>query len=129
MISYMVFRCMETPVNLVNKEYYRDELAYQDLIDGAKKANGLSGKVTVRQEAATISLQLPPEMKNLELKGTVFFYCPSDMSRDRHLNLETDASARQEFNTRLFLPGHYTVKVRWEGRGVEYFAELPFVIL
>src|SRR5450631_3959627 len=90
MISYMVFRCMETPVNLVNKEYYRDELAYQDLIDGAKKANGLSGKVTVRQEAATISLQLPPEMKNLELKGTVFFYCPSDMSRDRHLNLETD---------------------------------------
>ena len=38
-------RCMQTPVDLVSEHYYKDELAYQQVIDGTRKANALSGKV------------------------------------------------------------------------------------
>ncbi len=128
MISYMVYRCMETPVDLVNKEYYKDELVYQQVIDGAHKANGLSGKVILQQEASTISLQFPAEMKNGAVSGTVLFYCPSNKEKDRQLPLKVDAGARQEIETRYFSPGHYNVKISWENKGVNYFTEEPFTI-
>jgi hypothetical protein len=132
MISYMVYRCMQTPVDLVNKEYYRDELVYQEVIDGSKKANALSGKLKLRQEAGIISLQLPEEMKNTGtgLKGNIFFYCPSDVTKDRHIILQPDSAARQEITTgdKALLPGHYTVKVQWENKGIRYFTEQPFLV-
>lgn len=132
MISYMVYRCMQTPVDLVNKDYYRDELVYQEVIDGSQKANALSGKLKLRQEAGIISLQLPEEMKNTGsgLKGTIFFYCPSDATKDRRLLLQTDSVARQEIGIegKALRPGHYTVKVQWENKGIHYFSEQPFFV-
>ena len=128
MISYMVYRCMKTPVDLVNKEYYRDELVYQHVIDGTRKANALSGQVRLQQGSGMISLQLPVEMKNTNVNGNILFYCPSDEAKDRHLLLQVDTSARQEISTRNFLPGKYTVKIQWESRGVQYFTEQPFII-
>lgn len=129
MISYMVYRCMQTPVDLVAKEYYRDELVYQDVIDGTRKANALSGKVILQEGPETISLQLPAEMKNTGVEGSILFYCPSDMAKDRRLPLQVDAGARQEISNRHVLPGHYLVKIRWESRGVRYYTEQPLVIL
>ncbi|MDR3716393.1 MAG: FixH family protein [Puia sp.] len=129
MISYMVWRCMETPVDLVTKDYYKDELVYQDVIDGARKAAALSGSVILRQETNTISVQLPPEMRNTQVSGHILFYCPSDVARDRNLPLTPDAGGRQEIDTHRFLPGHYRVKIGWESRGIRYFSEQPFVIL
>jgi len=129
MISYMVYRCMQTPVDLVNKDYYRDELAYQQVIDGAKRTNALSGKIGLRQEEGHILVRMPAEMKQAAVNGTILFYCAADASRDRTIRLNINDSARQEISTRNFLPGHYTVKIEWESRGVKYFAEQPFVIL
>ncbi len=35
-MSYMIYRCMNVPVNLVSKAYYKDEIAYQEVIDAKK---------------------------------------------------------------------------------------------
>ena len=129
MISYMVYRCVQTPVNLVNKEYYRDELVYQDVIDGTNKANALSGKIKLEQEQGRISVQLPPEMKNGALKGNIIFYCPSDAAKDRKLPLAADSAARQEIAAHELAPGFYKVKIEWENRGIHYFSEQPFTVL
>jgi len=129
MIGYMVYRCMQTPVDLVNKEYYRDELAYQKVIDGSHRANALSGRLRLQQVPGTISLQLPEEMKARSVKGTIVFYCPSDVTRDRHWPLQVDADARQEISSRAVLPGHYTVKVQWESGGIQYFIEQPLTVV
>ena len=128
MIGYMVYRCVQIPVDLVNKEYYRDELVYQKVIDGSNKANALSGKLRLQQLPGMISLQLPEEMKATAVKGTIVFYCPSDVARDRHLPLQVDAGARQEISTRDILPGSYTVKVSWESAGVQYFVEQALTV-
>ena len=128
MIGYMVYRCMQTPVDLVNKEYYRDELAYQNVIDGSHRANALSGKLRLQQLPGMIALQLPGEMKATGIKGTIQFYCPSDVTRDRHWPLRVDAGARQEIPIQDVLPGHYSVKVQWESGGVTYFVEQPLTV-
>ncbi len=128
MISYMVYRCMETPVDLVSSQYYKDELAYQKVIDGTRQANALSGKVVLEHVAGAVRLTLPVEMSGKAVKGRVVFYCPNDMTRDRSFPLDTDGSGRQKIVKGSVPNGHYTVKVNWESGGVDYFMELPFVI-
>lgn len=127
MISYMVYRCMRTPVNLVSEQYYKDELAYQNVIDGTRQANALSYKVGLVTVNGTIRVNLPPEMRNRAVKGTIIFYCPSDARRDRSIRLRADAAGQQDIEHGIVPAGHYTVKLSWESEGVRYFNEQSFI--
>ena len=63
LLSYMAYRCFAVPIDLVSTEYYKDEISYQDVIDGTKNANALSGKTVVATNGKDVSVQLPFEMK------------------------------------------------------------------
>jgi len=119
-ISFLVYRCMKMPVDLVSNDYYKDELAYQQVIDAVKRTNSLSTGVVLKEEGGTISLLLPAEMRNAAVAGTVSFYCPSDMARDRRVEL---TGTSQVIDARGIVPGHYSVRVRWTSGGVLYFNE------
>ncbi|HVS96890.1 MAG TPA: FixH family protein [Puia sp.] len=127
-ISYMVYRCMQTPVDLVSARYYSDELAYQRVIDGTRRANLLSGKVQLTQTGAGVRVRLPVEMKDKPVKGTIQFYCPYDATRDRDVVLRPDADGVQDIRGEVLAPGRYVVKVSWESGGADYFNEQPFFI-
>lgn len=129
LMFYMVYRCVMTPVDLVDNEYYKDELVYQDVIDGAKKANALSSKVKLAQDSAFITIQFPEEMKNSRVNGTILFYCPSDAGRDKKLPLEVSSNGIQRIRVKSILPGNYQVKIQWENRQNRYYSEEPFIIL
>lgn len=128
MISYMVYRCMQTPVNLVSSNYYKDELAYQEVIDGTRAANRLSTRPVLTETSGDMFLTMPAEMRGRSLDGVVVFYCPSDMTRDRRVPLRPDADGRQRIEGRLVPPGNYTVKVSWRVGATLYYAEQPLQI-
>lgn len=128
LMSYMVYRCVQTPVDLVTKEYYRDELAYQDVIDGTKNANTLTTKIFVQQDSAGLALQFPVEMKNRVIKGNLLFYCVADSRRDRKVVLQLDEFGRQRIDIKSFFPGNYSLKASWESNGKNYYSEEPITI-
>ena len=129
MMSYMVYRCVKTPVNLVSTEYYRDELAYQDVIDGRKKADALSGKIELRQEGSFISFRFPAEIRGLKSDGTIRFYCPADAAKDRNVALSLNPDGTQLVSTRAISPGHYVVKISWESNHSRYYIEEPLIVM
>ena len=129
LMSYMVYRCFSVPVDLVSNEYYKDEIAYQQVIDGTKNANALHDKATVKESATDVVIQLPDEMKNHTVKGTVLFYCPSNMENDRHINLATDAGGKQAIDIKKFSKGNYTVKIDWTDASTHFYTERPLTIL
>lgn len=129
LMTYMVYRCMQTPVDLVAKEYYRDELAYQQVIDGTRNAQTLSAKPTLQQDTANITIQLPAEMKQTAVKGSILFYCAADARKDRRLALQPDAAAKQQIPLHHLQPGNYTVKITWESNNRYYYTEESFTIL
>ncbi|MBN8852017.1 MAG: hypothetical protein BGO55_26295 [Sphingobacteriales bacterium 50-39] len=128
MISYMVYRCMQTPVDLVATEYYKDELSYQQVIDARQRADSLSGKVDIRQDGAGLTLYMPKEMEHEALTGSIQLYCPSDAGKDRRFALHVDDAGRQNIGMDQVRPGRYTVRVQWQGRGEQYYVEEPFTI-
>ncbi len=125
-ISYLVYRCVNTPVDLVASDYYKQELAYQQVIDATRNANNLSSAATLREENGAITLRLPAEMQRQSTTGTVFFYCASNQAKDRQVPLTLGADGAQTIASNLLAPGHYTVKISWTAEGKNYFNEQSF---
>jgi hypothetical protein len=122
-MGYLVYRSMNTNFELVDKEYYKNELRYQEVIDGVNRANALSDVVKLSRSGEQISLQLPAEMKGQQVSGSVHFYCAYDAARDRKFTLDPNAEAMQVMDERLLLPGHYTAKIAWTASGKDYYTE------
>lgn len=127
-MSYMVYRCMQTPVDLVSKDYYKEELAYQQVIDGTRRANALSSQPHLTATAAGWRLQLPAEMKQKTLTGLIRFYCPADAGRDRDIPLLPDIEGSQTIPQDVLSSGQYTVSISWNAGGADYFSQLPLTI-
>ncbi|OZA73450.1 MAG: endopeptidase La [Thiotrichales bacterium 39-47-5] len=81
-IGTMVYKAINTKVELVSKDYYKDELRYQDRIDGRNNAEKI-GKVAVTQDAESVAIALPAEMKGIAVTGEAWFYCQTDDVKDR----------------------------------------------
>ena len=126
---YLAYRCMGIDTDLVSKEYYKDELRFQEVIDGTESANALSSKVKIVEEKEMLNIQLPVEMKNATVKGNIWFYCAADAKKDRHIVLQLNTNAAQQINKEALLPGIYTVKFDWTGNNKHYYSEAPFTIL
>ena len=124
----MVYRCMQTPVDLVAREYYKDELSYQQVIDARQRAEKLMGRVDLRQEGPSLALYMPKDMEHTELTGSIQLYCPSDAGKDRHFALHVDDAGRQYIGMDQVRPGRYTVRVQWQGGGEQYYVEEPLTI-
>ena len=120
---YLVYRSVSTNYDLVEKEYYKSELRYQQVIDGTNRANQLSASVKIEQTDAGITLELPQEMKHKEISGDILFYCAYDKKKDKKFSLQPDYNGMQVFQSTAISPGNYTVKINWNDEGKNYFAE------
>lgn len=123
MMSYLVYRCIKTNYDLVSADYYKEELSYQQVIDGASRANQLGNKIGITQRGTEVVLQFPNEVQHTAVNGTALFYYAADAKRDRQIALNPNAAGEQSINSSQFLPGSYTVKIRWESKGRQYYSE------
>lgn len=128
MIIYMVVQSMNTKYELVSTEYYKDELQYQQVIDGTNRANQLSSKATVTQQNEELLIQLPAEMQQKTVTGSLWFYNATDSKKDKKLALQVNNHAAQVLDSRLFIPGNYTAKLSWASNGQTYYTEIPVTI-
>jgi hypothetical protein len=124
----LVVMSMRQKVDLVAKDYYKDELRYQEVLNATNLANGLSAAVKVTKEANAISIQLPQEMSSAAVKGNVFFYCPSDATKDQHIPLVVDSKGLQWVDLPKLKPGKYIIKISWEFDKKQYYAEQTLTI-
>jgi hypothetical protein len=128
-LGFLVYRCMQVPVNLVSKDYYKDELAYQQVIDGKIREASLSSRIQLTLNDGQVVIQLPPEMDSKAIKGEIWFYCPSLPNHDRKAYLKTDQGGRQVIPADFLLAGNYQVKINWQAADISYYSEVPLNII
>lgn len=122
-IFFMVYKSMNTDFQLVTKEYYKEELAYQQVIDGTNRANELSNPVLVTQQDNQLQIQLPEEMKGKAISGSIWLYCPVDDKKDRKLVLAVDETGKQVIDAKTILPASYQLKITWKADDLTYYNE------
>ena len=128
-IGYLAYRTTQTNFDLVENDYYKQELSYQQKIDKANEANKLSEQISIVQTKEGIKMQLPIDMKDKKISGEVWFYCAYDKNRDKKFSIETDSALAQIFSNEQVLPGNYTVKINWSGDQKNYYSEKYLTIL
>ena len=127
LMATLVYKAVHTPFELVRKEYYQDELRYQDKIDGRANAALLSA-VSVTEAENALVIQLPKEMNGMALEGELWLYCKTAAARDIRLPLLPDAQGRVMIERKKLLANQYLLKLSWETADKKYYMEKEITI-
>lgn len=122
LMGTMVYKAMNTRFELVSKEYYQDELRYQDKIDGRTNAATI-GAVTIHEDEQYLVFQFPEEMKGQQIKGEAWLYCKTDAVKDLRFPLTIDEDGRQLLERKKLTANKYQLKLSWEAAGKKYYLE------
>ena len=109
-IGFLVYKCFNTKFDLVSKEYYKDELRYQDKIDGINNAAVISD-LKIDQNNETVTVVFPTELKGQKADGEIFFYCPTSEDKDKHFPITIDGDGKQTIVNKEVVKGIYKLKV------------------
>lgn len=124
-IVAMVVLSTQQQIDLVRTDYYAAELKHQDRIDETANATALNGKVALSRNGEAVNIQLPADLNGKNIKGTAYFYRPSDAKLDLTFPLQPDSTGSQLITGKL-TPGIYNVQVQWNCDGKNYFSEVVF---
>ena len=128
-MGYMVYRSMHVNTELVTKDYYKNELRYQEVIDGTKNANALSTSVVIIRGDNAITIRFPEEMKNKTITGSMWFYCAANKGNDRNIPIALDENAAQHIELSSLAKGQYTIKFDWYTDSKHYYTEKIISVL
>jgi hypothetical protein len=118
---------MHQTFELVSKDYYKDELRYQDKIDGMNNANKI-GNVVIKANGDKVSIQLPKEVQGLALTGEALFYCPDNSLNDRKIPLQVNDDGLMLIEKSKVAKANYQVKLNWQMGNDKYYTEQNLVL-
>ena len=127
LISTLVYKAVNTKFDLVSDDYYNDELKYQQTIDGINNANKLS-VVAITENATSVVIQLPNEMKGLKVEGEAWFYCKTNAALDKRIALDLNENAQQVVEKTAMAKAIYTLKLSWKAGGKQYYSEQEVIV-
>ena len=122
LMSTLVYLCMKQNFELVSKDYYKDELRYQERIDGMNNVNNI-GNVVIKEYGDKVSIQLPKEVQGLVLNGQALFYCPVNSTNDRTIPLQVNDDGLMLIDKSRLAKANYQVKLNWQIGNEQYYTE------
>ncbi|WP_343689660.1 FixH family protein [Chitinophaga sp.] len=122
-ILTLVTKSMHAHVEMVNNDYYAEELKYQQVIDGRKEAALLSAPVRIDQAGDQIAITFPPEMQGTPLSGKIYFYKAADSRQDVTVPLRSGVEGTVSISKQKLSKGQYQVQMEWDANGKHYFQE------
>jgi len=127
LMTVLVYKSVNTRYDLVSKDYYKDELRYQDKIDGMANAAKVSDVVVI-QDSSNVIVDFPKELNGYKSTGEAWFYCSSDDSKDKKIPIQIDANGRQVFPKNKLSKSNYLLKLSWKIGDSFYFAEKKLTV-
>lgn len=123
MLIVFAFFMFNQEFDLVEKDYYPKALEYQQKIDKSNNARQLAEKVLVENKDGIVYFTFPSAFGPDSLKGTIYFYRPSEKSGDIMIAIDPDSSGRMFFKHNKLLKGRYQVKIDYTFNGKGYYQE------
>ena len=115
--------------DLVSKDYYADEIAYQDRINDLGRTSALDEKPTFTvEDYQTVRLRFPAELAGEIEQGNVVLYRPSDARHDLRVDVSLDDAYAQVIVVEKPLRGLWSARLSWQMEGEGYYLEETVVL-
>ncbi|MBY0348614.1 MAG: hypothetical protein GTN67_06100 [Hydrotalea flava] len=124
LIGFLVYKSVHTKIDLVSTDYYKEELRFQQQIDGTHNANLLSA-VKVIQTDSTIVIVFPAELKGAAIEGEAWFYCKTNADFDKKFPIKIDENDIMTLSKKPLLKTNYALKLKWISNNKDYYSEQP----
>lgn len=119
-MATMVTIAMKQNIDLVDKDYYQKELAYQDQIDKMKNViNDKAIKLKILKKEQMIELQFDNQIN----EGRIHLFRPSNASEDLHIPVSISESGVQHIPYETLSSGLWRIKIDWKQKNVDYYFE------
>lgn len=120
-IGTLVTVCVREDVDLVSKDYYQQELQYQDQIQRLNNTSDLKERPELKivDQRLHVTYTQWDDMDNGELQ----LFCPSNPKMDRNFPLVRSDNPVQSFEVENLQKGMYRAKLTWEMNGKEFYVE------
>jgi hypothetical protein len=121
-IMLLVYKSTQQKFDLVQKDYYAEELKFQNVINATDNAKNLGGKLVTVREGSRLLVTLPKGFQIDSVKGIAHLYYAADENRDISKSFETTNGI---FDIELLtkMSGSYTLKLNVEMKGEQYYYE------
>ncbi len=123
LISSLVFISATNKSELVAKDYYAQELKYQDRIDALNNEKHLQISIEHEIRPNAIILTYSQSETNKTFSGEILFFRPADASKDLKLKLKFDKNGKQSIDKSKFIKGIYKMCVTWKNNGTTFYKE------
>jgi hypothetical protein len=128
LIIYFVTRSMNEKIDLVTKDYYAQELKYQDKIESSNRNNSLDQPLSIEMTDAGIVVKFPNDMEGKKITGSILLFRPSDNTKDKTIAITPNTKFEQLIPNTELAKGMYRVKVEYQTDGVDYYSEKQIVV-
>lgn len=121
-ILFLIFiygRHMQTS-ELVAKDYYEEELHYQDVIDAKNNADKLAEKPFYRQDKMGITISFPNSILPDNKVAEITLFRTDDSNLDVSKKMQLDATNALFIPASVLRKGSYTLKLRWQLAKISY---------
>ena len=122
LIVTLVVLCFGQKVELESKDYYAQELKFQDKINAISNEKNAASTITHSIQGNEIILIVDSSFINKGFEGSINFFRPSDSTKDFNLKMNF-IDNKQIINTTHLMHGVYKMQLSWVNNGLNYFKE------
>lgn len=108
--------------DLVSKDYYKDEIEFQKVIDANHNQQNLEGTMVVHADDASVKIDFPQEFAGKDIKGNIVFYSAVDKEWDKSFPISASGNTMAIDRTSL-KQTTYKMKVAYTVDGKSYYKE------
>ena len=121
-MGFLVFKASSQKFDLVSKDYYEQELKYQQVIDQSANSSRLSAPLTIKRKEGELKISFPDEMRHKKKLVDFYLYYAADAKKDFRKSFELNENELIQALP-AGMKGMYELKLSWEAEGVKYYFE------
>jgi len=125
-LAVMVTIMMRQDIGLVSKQYYREDLSYQEQYERKQNTENLEIKPEISLFGENYLRISFPSGARVE-EGDVKLFRPSGDEYDQNFELQASSDSVQQFLLNPLERGVYRAKLTWKMEGKEYYFEKVIV--
>ncbi len=122
MIITLVVASSRQKFDLVSKEYYKDELSYQQVLDASHNQAAMTETTVIRATEREVVIRFPAVFSGKDAEGHVTFYSPVSKDWDRTFALALQDNV-MTIDRALLRKTSYKMKISYRLAGKEYYME------